>query len=113
MTRDPWDGEERRLYERHAIRFQVEVEMVEPGAPMRQLKGASVKISRGGALLRVDGQARTGARCRVSFKKTGGRISPSRVTGRIRRLTSGESGRGNIVVQFDRPLDQVKAPGEI
>jgi hypothetical protein len=113
MTPDPWDGEERRLYERHDLRFPVEVEVVEPGALPRRLTGVSVKISCSGALLRVDGQARKGARCRVAFRKTGGRISPSKVTGRIRRLTSGESGRGNIVVQFDRPLEQLKAPGEI
>ena len=113
MAEDTWDGEERRLHERHSIVFPVEVQVVEPGAPLKRLVGVSVKISCGGALLRLDKDARKGARCRVTFKHSAGRVMPATVTGRVRRSSVGEPGDRMVAVQFDQPLDRVKAPGEL
>ena len=113
MAEDTWDGEERRLYERHATVFRVEVEVVEPGAPMKRLAGVSIKISRGGALLSVDKDARTGARCRVTFKHAVGRVAPATATGKVRRSGPGERGNRTIAVQFDELLETVKGPGEL
>jgi len=113
MAKDTWDGEERRLHERHSIVFPVEVQVVEPGAPMKRLVGVSVKVSRSGTLLRLDRDARIGARCRVTFKRSAGRLAPAELTGRIRRCGTGEPGSRLIAVQFDHPLESLKAPGEL
>lgn len=113
MTEETWGGEERRLHERHSIVFAVEVQVVSPGAPLERLVGVSVKISCGGALLRLEKDARIGARCRVTFKQSAGRVEPATATGKIRRSAAGKPGDRMVVVQFDPPLERVKAPGEI
>ncbi len=113
MSDDPWSGEERRLHERHSIVFPVEVQVVEPGATLKRLVGVSVKISCGGALLRLDKDARKGARCRVIFKQSAGRVLPATMTGKVRRSAVGEPGNRLVAVQFDHPLERVKAPGEL
>jgi len=113
MAEDSWAGEERRLHERHAIVFPVEVQVAEPGAPMKKLVGVSMRVSRGGALISVDKQVREGARCRITFKQAAGRVAPATATGRVRRSGPGERGKQTIAVQFDELLETVKAPGEL
>ena len=113
MSKDSWGGEERRLHERHSIVFPVEVQVATPGGPLERLVGVSVKISRGGALLRLEKDARPGARCRVKFKHSVGRVEPATASGMIRRSAAGQPGSRMIAVQFDHPLERVKAPGEL
>lgn len=113
MAKDTWDGDERRLHHRHPIVFPVEVQVVEPGAPLKRVVGISVRISCSGALLRLDKDVRKGARCRVTFKQSAGRVMPATATGRIRRASAGDLGNRLVVVQFDELLETVKAPGEI
>lgn len=113
MSRVSWDGEERRLHERHSIVFPVEVQVANPGRPLERLAGVSVKIGRGGALLRLDKDARPGARCLVSFRQSAGRVEPATASGMIRRSAAGKPGSHMVAVQFDHLLEKVKAPGEL
>ncbi len=104
---------ERRKYPRSESFYPVRIHVERFGAPPILTNGILLNVSRGGALLSVDGYLPRDQPCEVEIYGAAGRVIPHRVFSRVIETSIGPGEDFRIRVEFSKPLDSIRRPDEI
>lgn len=102
------DDADQREHDRVNVNYKINIEtgLNLSGHEVLRLTivGKTIDVSRGGMLISVAQDVIPGARCRVQFIDSDGRIEPEKTWGRVRRAIPWKGGF-NLAVEFDEPLE--------
>jgi len=104
---------ERRRYPRSESFYAVRVHVERLGAEPVLTHGMLLNVSRGGALLSVDGYLPRDQPCRVEIYGAAGRVIPHRVFSRVVETSVGPGDDFRMRVEFAQPLEVIRRPDEI
>lgn len=104
---------ERRRYPRSESFYPVRIHVERLGARSVLTHGILLNLSRGGALLSVDGYLPREQPCQVEIYGAAGRVIPHRVFSRVVETSIGPGDDFRIRVEFAQPLEVIGRPDEI
>jgi hypothetical protein len=104
---------ERRAYPRSDSFYPVRLHVERLGAESTLRHGILLNVSRGGALLSVDGYMPRDQPCEVEIYGAAGRVIPHRIFSRVVETSVGEGDDFRIRVEFSKPLETITRPDEI
>jgi hypothetical protein len=104
---------ERRRYPRSESFYPVRIHVQRLGAAAVLTNGILLNVSRGGALLSVDGYLPRDQPCEVEIYGAAGRVIPHRVFSRVVETRVGPGDDFRIRVEFSKPLESITRPDEI
>ncbi len=104
---------ERRKYPRSESFYPVRIHVERFGAEAALRHGILLNVSRGGALLSIDGYLPRDQPCQVEIYGAAGRVIPHRVFSRVIETSIGPGDDFRLRVEFAKPLETIKRPDEI
>ena len=104
---------ERRKYPRSESFYAVRIHVERLGAKPVVTHGILLNVSRGGALLSVDGYLPREQPCQVEIFGAAGRVIPHRVFSRVVETSMGPGDDFRMRVEFAHPLEVIRSPDEI
>lgn len=105
--------EERRKYPRSESFYPVRLHVERLGAEAVLRHGILLNVSRGGALLSVDGYLPRDQPCEVEIYGAAGRVIPHRIFSRVVETSIGQDDDFFMRVEFSQLLDTITRPDEI
>jgi len=104
---------ERRAHPRSDSFYPVRLHIERLGAETVLRQGILLNVSRGGALLSVDGYLPRDQPCELEIYGAAGRVIPHRVFSRVVETSIGEGDDFRIRVEFSKPLETITRPDHI
>ena len=104
---------ERRRHPRSESFYPVRLHIERLGAEAVLRHGILLNVSRGGALLSVDGYLPRDQPCEVEIYGAAGRVIPHRVFSRVVETSIGPNDDFRMRVEFSQPLQTITRPDEI